>query len=248
MGRLSRLLNPILTRRGYRITPIWEPPDPFGVDPLRDLRRWVGQTDQVTIIDVGANVGQTAKRFASAFPKSKIYSFEPFSKTFATLRERTQSDPNVKIFNHACGAKSERLRVPIRPDYDQHLNSLDAQNHRLFIASAWDEIEVITLDSFGEEMKLKTIDILKTDTEGYDLEVLKGAERLLGEGRVRYVLSECEFARVGDESHTNFFALHEFLQARKFRLVSLYTELTSPTGFHWGNALFCANPGQAGTV
>lgn len=44
------------------------------------------------IFDVGANIGQTASKFAQSFPKAKIFSFEPVTATFKQLRENTKKN------------------------------------------------------------------------------------------------------------------------------------------------------------
>jgi hypothetical protein len=54
-----------------------------------------------------------------------------------------------------------------------------------------EEVRVQTLDSALEEMGVDKIDLMKIDTEGHEPRVLRGAQKMLREGRVRAVL--CEF-------------------------------------------------------
>jgi FkbM family methyltransferase len=51
-------------------------------------------------------------------------------------------------------------------------------------------VSVRTIDDFCAEQAIAEIDLLKIDTEGYDLQVLEGARSLLTRGRVRFVYSE----------------------------------------------------------
>lgn len=47
--------------------------------------RWLSPEDARCIFDVGANIGQSAKAFANAFPNAVVYSFEPFPAAFHEL-------------------------------------------------------------------------------------------------------------------------------------------------------------------
>jgi len=57
---------------------------------------------------------------------------------------------------------------------------------------------------------LTTVDILKTDTEGYDMNVLRGAEKALKERRIRVVVTEVGFDK-GDLQHSFFGNVYEHL-------------------------------------
>jgi hypothetical protein len=61
-------------------------------------------------------------------------------------------------------------------------------------------VQVTTLDAFCNRERIASIDILKTDTEGYDARVLSGARRMLSEKRIHCVVSEVGF--IGDRYHT----------------------------------------------
>ncbi len=52
-----------------------------------------------------------------------------------------------------------------------------------------------TLDRFAAVHKLDRIDLLKTDTENFDLEVIKGGQELLGDGKISFIYSEVGFDR-----------------------------------------------------
>src|SRR5262245_20899324 len=58
-----------------------------GISDTEDIARIVPKVK--TILDVGANTGQSAIRFRAAFPRARIISFEPVSETFKELQRRT---------------------------------------------------------------------------------------------------------------------------------------------------------------
>jgi hypothetical protein len=100
-----------------------------------------------------------------------------------------------------------------------------------------EQITVDTIDSFCSENGIEHIDILKTDTEGYDIEVLRGAEGMLKRGRVSLVVAECTFDSA-DTRHTSFFALHEVLAARGFLFFGLYEPYHEADRLLFANAIF----------
>lgn len=51
-------------------------------------------------------------------------------------------------------------------------------------------VECETVDGLCRTLRIDQIDVLKVDTEGHDLAVLRGAERMLTEGRVRFIYIE----------------------------------------------------------
>ena len=220
---------------------------PFGCDLCTDLKRLLAPKDRYVAFDVGANEGQTGGKLLRQFPQAQVYCFEPFPETYKRLARLSRRYARVKTFQMACGAKEGVLRVPVRPEAGSELNSLLPASHAVFDTSSARhvDIKVISIDDFCEQEGIERIDLLKTDTEGFDIEVLKGAAKMLESGKVDFVYAECEFGRVSAEVHTNFFELHDFLIQRNFRLVTVYTDGASVRGFHWGSALFSRQPGPA---
>jgi hypothetical protein len=79
-------------------------------------------------------------------------------------------------------------------------------------------IYVNTLDNFCKSEEIESIDILKTDTEGYDLEVLKGAENLLNNNAIKFVLAEVGFNK-NDIQHTYFHDIYAYLNDKGFKVL-----------------------------
>jgi len=72
------------------------------------------------------------------------------------------------------------------------------------------EIEVTTIDHFCAEYKIEAIDLLKTDCQGFDLRVLKGAARMLTDRRIHLI--QCEGAFVLEyEGQGWFYEILQFL-------------------------------------
>ena len=204
---------------------------PFGMRWEHDARALLGNTSgQLTLFDVGANVGQTAEKLVQVFPDSKIYSFEPVPATFKNLRRNTARLPQVECVNMALGDKPGD--AVISSDRDGRNTMIGGVPSRGSVVA-----KVGTLDSFCAERGIKRVDLLKIDTEGFETFVLKGASEMLADGRIDFVLAECEFSHRPDEPHGDFFEIHGALAPLGFTVVSLYTNGVDQRGWVWGDML-----------
>ena len=137
------------------------------------------------VLDVGANIGQFAQRIRRLY-KGPIISFEPVASTFAVLQKVLPGDKNWYKFNYALGNESGEQYMNIY-EMDE-LNSLFETNADAIQrygdgagSPVKEKIQIRRLDDILNEMPidLRTRKIfLKTDTQGYDLEVFKGARSI----------------------------------------------------------------------
>lgn len=201
--------------------------DRFGIDVDLDLARLTSTAPLQTIFDVGANIGQTACRYATAFPASKIYSFEPVPTSFQRLQNAVKLLPQVTTFNCALGERVGNAQI--------HLTSIAERNSmkRLPGAANSVEVQIDTIDRISATHQVNMIDLLKVDVEGFELSVLRGATTMLSSGRIRYIYAECVSSPNDEMPHTGFQELHEFLSNHGYCFVSYYAE-----SFHLG--LRCA--------
>ena len=159
---------------------------------IRGLRRW---SPQDVVFDVGANDGRTILRIHEQLSRPRIFAFEPVPSTYRALVERTSHLPNVRTFPVALGAASGR-----EPMY---LNPIDAMNS---FSPGWTEaptgVEVVEMRTVDQVMRAEDVPFvhfLKVDTEGYELEVLKGAEGALRSSRVAIIQLEVGVGQIAKE-------------------------------------------------
>lgn len=233
---MKRFIKNIINNLGYRIykTKIL----PKGFDLVLDINRRSKEPLRL-IFDVGANIGQTAREFHREFPKAEIFSFEPVRETFKILQENTQHLNRVRCFNNAFGKQEGKAEIFLQDLSGK--NSMLAKNASQNHGS--ETIELLTIDNFAEIHQIESIDLLKTDTEGYDLEVLKGAERYLDEGKISFIMSEVGFNR-RDSGHTFFPNILDYLNDKNYQLVDIYEStpvLYLHNRFGFANALFMHN-------
>jgi FkbM family methyltransferase len=207
---------------------------PHGADCFYDIARKLGRDGFKVVFDVGANVGQSALTYLHEFPRAEIFSFEPVAATYQQLVAATSQFPRVHPYQLGMGREAGEVLIHVSPE--SHTNSIVTSRPE-------DHLETITLETitgFAEKHRLETIDFLKVDTEGFDLEVLAGAKPLLQQQRVHFVLSECEpFARTRE--FVSFQALGEFLTDFGYSLFGVYEQHPEWDGgniLRYWNALF----------
>jgi FkbM family methyltransferase len=138
-----------------------------------------------TVIDVGANTGQFGAELRAAGFNGHIISFEPQSKEHGILSEVAGKDGNWTVAPRcAVGSKLDTLELNIASNsYSSSLLPMLSQHLKSAPESAYNTTEsvpVITLDSC-ELIPRNQPMLLKSDTQGFELNVLKGSERLLRE-------------------------------------------------------------------
>lgn len=214
---------------------------PRGADLYEDIANKFQVRNISVVFDVGANIGSSAKEYSIAFNQPTIYSFEPFSYVYDNLVKNTAELPNVKNFNFAFGEKVDSIEVPYLSDIKaSQINSLTPQVYNTFKETKKQIVEVNTVDEFARHNDIKSIDFLKIDTEGYELNVLKGAEQMLREKKVKFIYAEIGFSETRDKTHTFLPHLIDYLFERGYLFYSLYgyNEFDPTYGAHYANALF----------
>ncbi|HEX4412765.1 MAG TPA: FkbM family methyltransferase [Lacipirellulaceae bacterium] len=137
-------------------------------------------------IDVGGNIGQTALTLA-AIGYGKIYTFEPIPETFARLMANIKLNPQfsqIVAVDRGIGASPGKFTFIHNPRSPGQSKFSNANN------SSGVHAAVITLDAFCEASGIEEVALLKIDVEGFELEVLKGAESLLRRGIIKAIYTE----------------------------------------------------------
>ncbi len=148
-----------------------------------------------TVIDIGANVGYTSFVMAHRIGNGKLMAFEPHPSLSAELRDNIASlksqgcRSQIETHEIALGSVAGELPLHVPKDFSYHRgeSSLAAPKH-LEYSSDVISVNVKKLDDVitAEER----IGVMKIDVEGFELDVLRGAEKLFSERRVRDVVFE----------------------------------------------------------
>lgn len=231
LGFVRDCIRGALRKLGYDIHKIQ-----IGRDAFRDMQRLVGPQSAPVIFDVGANIGDTIVRFRDVMKGAKIHAFEPGPDTFRRLQQRCSAMPNVTLNHAAMGAAAKMAEFV---EYtDPTMSSFLEPG-----TGSWGEIkqrvpvEVKTVDAYCEEHLIDSIEILKSDAQAFDLEVLKGADRLLSERRIHLIYLEIIFSELY-QGQPRLDEILRFLADRGFVLVGLYDFHYPNELLGWADALF----------
>jgi FkbM family methyltransferase len=215
---MINIINKLLSRSNIRVlnTSLRR-----GFDAWKDCALISSSIPSQPIFDVGANIGQTYREIRRHFQSAPIHCFEPTQSAYDQLLQATQGDANVVCTRKACGSKSGTAALYHR-DCTQ-LNSLRIENNTAANSPerTAEQVTITTIDDYCAANNINRIGILKSDTEGFDLEVIKGAQNCLANGSISFILSEVWFSP-SDSQHTYFPDLHEYVSKYGFFLYSFY--------------------------
>jgi FkbM family methyltransferase len=175
------------------------------------------------IFDVGANLGSMTLAFAQQAPRGRVVAFEPTHTGFARLRENLALNPD--------------LAVRVTP-VQAFLSDRSAERHGLSACSSWkldgsgadphplhggsvqaaDGVPAFSLDDFCRDRGVDRLDLLKIDTDGHELAVLRGAHATLGRLRPPVI-----------------FEIGLYLLEERGVRVEEYFDLLDPLGYRWVN-------------
>jgi FkbM family methyltransferase len=133
-------------------------------------------------IDIGANKGDVSSRLLQA--GYHVYAFEPFLPVFEKLNVRLSDNSNFHAFALALGSANETRDLHIATDRTESKMYQDSTCYSSLMQHSLSEgleftgivpVEVRTLESLHNSLELpKEIGLVKIDTEGFDLEVIRG--------------------------------------------------------------------------
>lgn len=129
-------------------------------------------------VDVGANIGTWT--FYMAKQKITVHAFEPSPRPYKTLKKRSKTFRNIRIYPYALGEKSHEAKIYIHKASGN--NSLIKRRRNFTGISV--RIVVRTLDSF----RLSNVGLIKIDTEGYEIPILLGARQTIWRYKPRFVV------------------------------------------------------------
>lgn len=189
------------------------------------LRRLLGMLDVDMVFDVGANVGQYGlqlrKRIAYRGP---LLSFEPMPRAAAAIRLLTQGDAAWQV--RECAIDDSRGRARFNVMIGDQFSSLLAPSkqfegrfHGQHTIRNVIEVEVITLADAVREAPPFARGLLKLDTQGNELRILRGGADSLA--RFPAIQLEVGFQLLY-EGESGFSQMVEALEGWGYRLCALF--------------------------
>ena len=189
------------------------------------------------LFDVGAHKGETIQEFLESFKIENVYSFEASPSTFNELQIRIKriknkfNQTNIETFNFGIGNTNKKNTFYELSDSNSSTFNIIDKNSSYYKKknkilsffflknkSSIKKIEIsqIKLSDFIREKKITNIDILKIDTEGYELEVLKGLEQDIS--KIKFIYFEHHYDNMIKKNY-KYSDIHDYLKSKGFHKV-----------------------------
>ena len=220
--QITLLVKKLLSLLGLRIQRIM---------PADDNHRWLDRYNIKTVLDIGANVGQSAVKMAEIFPDAAILSFEPLDECHRQLVARMKGRPRFQAFKCALGEDNDSIVI--------HHNEFNASSSILPIAdlhkktfpkteNAIDEtVEVRTLDSVLDDVQSEDNILVKMDVQGYEANVIRGGKQTIS--RAAVIIIETSFRELYKDQPL-FGDIYDMLKDLGFRYAGTRgAQLMNPT-------------------
>lgn len=178
-------------------------------------------------VDVGANVGYMTSLFSARVSAlGRVEAFEPHPRLFARLRQNVQSlgtvsgPTNIRVYDVALGSQDGTAHLVEPPSFGVNEGTATVARGTAMPDSDGGnrfEIRIARFDGLFADCKIA---LLKVDVEGFEAEVLAGAERSLAQGKIQNVIYEahdCERSK-----------LHVFLSGYGYSLFGVGHDLFGP--------------------
>jgi FkbM family methyltransferase len=198
-------------------------PNDLNTNGESSLQQWildlVPADQRIHVIDVGANVGRwsaamlTAARQAGRLENLDLEAFEPSVHTFGLLAKALDGQP-VGLHNVAM---SDRAGLAVLHVVAQGAGTNSLHKQPQTESTTTEEVVTTTLDSYVGNADVGHVALLKIDTEGHDLAVLRGAQQLFAKHLI--LVAQFEYN-------------HRWIYARSYLRDSF--ELLRPYGYRIG--------------
>lgn len=193
------------------------------------------------IFDVGANKGHITQRYLKTFPNAVVHAFEPFEEFHSNFRRQNPDTKNVHLNSVALSDKEGEADFYLNENGDTNSllepTTIGANSDKACLNKGSRKVRTMTLDKYCADMDIQHIDILKMDTQGAELFILKGAERLLKEGRIRVIYTEGYF-KPQYKDQPLLYDIANYLTGFGYFLEDIYDPYYNDKFMLWCDAIF----------
>ena len=200
-------------------------------------------------IDVGANIGEYSK-YILENSDSKVIAFEPMPSSFKKLKKiKNIFGDRLDAYNIGIGKKEETRNLYYDKNNLQWANFNSELKKIDYLKNSKKSVKckISTLDNFlskNKKLSLKKIDLLKIDTEGFELEVLIGAKKTIKKFKPKYIQIEYNWHHLFKNVNLYYFSriLREYQAYKIFpfskELIKINPERPEHNYFNYSNIVF----------
>jgi FkbM family methyltransferase len=190
---------------------------------------WLSELGIKTVLDVGANQGESAIELHEKLPTARVVSFEPLPDSYQAMVENLQNASWWRGFNLAAGAENGEAEIH-RSEYALSssllpMAELHKENYPYTAGSSVQKIKVTTLDHVLATENITGPFLLKLDVQGFEMPALSGATQTLK--NCTAIICETSFVELY-QGQQLFGDVAQFLQAQGFVYVGSAGQRNSP--------------------
>jgi len=130
-----------------------------------------------TVIDIGANLGYYA--LLEAQKCKYVYAIEPVGENIEVFKKSIKLNgyKNIQVYQCAIGSENNYEEMTIT--YKSNCGSLVKKSRNEKLVKERRRVKTITLNDFCKRVKLTRVDFIRMDVEGYEVEVIKGMDKVI---------------------------------------------------------------------
>ena len=195
------------------------------------------------IIDAGAYEGQFSRICKRIYPESAIMMIEPLLEKEFILQKFCKRYPDCQYVVSLLGAEKKEVYFLKDGPGSQVVRTLEEKDRD----SKLIRLTLDTLDSLTEETPFRSPEFLKLDVQGYEIEVLKGAKRILES--VEVILMEISLITL-IKGAPSFYEVIKYMSEQNFRIYDICTFWRRPMdkALWQVDAIFVKNTSQLGAA
>lgn len=194
----------VITRNGVRFDADLAEGIDFSLFLFGSFQKWViddallPRKEGFCAIDIGANIGAICLPLAARHAKARIIAVEPTDHAFKRLNRNIELNPalqeRVKPVQAFMwdGSHSSSGGMVAYPSW--RLDAQGGARHEVHLGQLHEvSCPTLTIDELADREKLTTLDFIKIDTDGHELDILKGGRQTLSGLRPIVVFEFCRY-------------------------------------------------------
>ena len=182
---------------------------------LQEIPKQLLNKEELTILDIGANVGFFSFFMLFRHPKARVYAFEPMPFNFELLQQYAKESDFQTLYpvNKAVAGRTGRLLLNYAGNHGFTTMASIFKNQRKVHSL---EVESVTLEQIFTDYGLLTVDFLKIDCEGAEYDILYKAPAAL----FQKISALCIETHSGRRANENTASLAAFLREQGYCLLT----------------------------
>lgn len=164
------------------------------------------------VVDVGAHVGIFSLKASREASRGTVLAIEPYDSNFRLLTHNTMLNGAMNVLTLKIAVSNFEAMTKLYVGEASHAHTITRKRTKeeSFVGKDYVSIEVSTIDALLDRLGISKVNFIKINVEGEELQVLKGAGRILEQNDLKMVLAVDHYATEPQE-------VIAYLQERNFK-------------------------------